>query len=85
MKHDQWSCDVCKGPVAFEKEKKGLTNQEITVVFRTEQDEGRSCAPYIQTVKLDICHDCLETMYCGHILFAEGAMGFNKYYFPNKP
>lgn len=71
-------CDICK------KEMSNIYKhdpQPLTVVFTTEQTEGRSVTPYLSTLKLDWCHDCEDTMLSGKMVFAQGAMGYNTYYF----
>lgn len=66
-------CDLC----GTDKAKKIKTS----VIFRTEQTEGRSVNPYLQIQELDICDDCLSTMMDGKQIYADGAQGHNKYYF----
>jgi hypothetical protein len=72
-------CDVknCEGLLTppFQKE-------EITVKFTTEQNEGRSCEPYLQKVDIHICKNCKEKLAKdGKYLQAYGAMGYNTYHF----
>ena len=63
-------CDVCK------KEVEKAIEVNYPVIFHTEQDEGKSCSPYISKEKLDLCNECAE-----RILMLEGwgAQGVNRY------
>lgn len=77
MKQEKYICDV-KG-CSNESEHK---QKDIQVIFDTEQTEGRSVKPYLDTVKIDICEKCLQTILKeGKYLHASGAMGHNEYYF----
>lgn len=70
------TCDVCK----VEK----LTDEKpikYQVIFSNEQTEGRTCKPYLSEYALDLCQPCLSVMLKGNMLFGEGAMGHNKFYF----
>ena len=70
-------CDVCS------KDKASETS--ISVVFTTEQCEGRPTKPYLQNVEIDLCDDCLgRVLLQGEHLFAHGAQGHNSYYFKEK-
>lgn len=72
------TCDVCDSQMSpVNKDEK----TEISVIQTTEQTEGRSCSPYLQTRKIDICNKCLEIILRGNMLFSHGAQGYNKYYF----
>lgn len=64
-------CDICG---------KQVVTRELTIPikFFTEQDEGRSCEPYISMTKVDICNDCLMKATNIH---ATGAQGYNEYHF----
>lgn len=53
----------------------------ITVVFTTEQTEGRSTPPYLEGAKLDFCKEHYQQYINTAPLKAEGAQGHNKYYF----
>lgn len=78
------SCDVCKKTLATTPiHHEDIPNRElITVRFDTEQDEGRSCKPYLQEVKIHICRGCKERIAkSGRYLGASGAQGYNNYYF----
>lgn len=77
MRKEHYICDICK------KEGNKITNhgQKMTVVFTTEQNEGRSTEPYFDTVVIDICEPCRTKLIEGKMLFASGAMGYNDYRF----
>lgn len=76
MKKEYLVCDVCKS------EEKVSHINKITVVFTTEQTEGRYVKPYLSEQNLDLCKDCIKMMTeKGRILFGSGAQGYNKYYF----
>lgn len=67
-------CDICKST-------DGVKSQRLSVVFLTEQNEGRATDPYIDTSPMDICEDCRKRIVTtGQIPFATGAMGFNDYF-----
>lgn len=67
-------CDTC----GAEKAQKIKTS----VVFVTEQTEGRPIQPYIQIHELDICFNCLaKIIRDGEQIYAHGAQGHNTYYF----
>lgn len=67
-------CDTCGA-----REAKRV---KTSVVFTTEQTEGRPTEPYIQIHELDVCDDCLEQMVGnGRQIYAHGAQGYNTYYF----
>lgn len=79
----QASCDVCKSDIDFFSLKYSNLQvpTNIHVVFTTEQTEGRSVDPYLSLETIDICPACMRTILGGKMLFAEGAMGNNTYYF----
>jgi hypothetical protein len=74
MKKEIYSCDVCKTECKVQ-------NQQLQVIFTTEQTEGRSIKPYLCMSKLDICNDCLDKVISGKAIFAHGAQGYNTFYF----
>lgn len=74
-------CDVCDGNIPV---KEGKHSEKIMVVMTTEQNEGRATEPYLQIVDLDICGKCKSKVISGKMLFAEGAMGHNKYFFKKR-
>ena len=68
-------CDICQS-------EKVIDNFKIQVLFTTEQTEGRGITPYnLSDEKLDLCESCRSHVLKGNYIFAEGAMGYNKYYF----
>lgn len=71
------TCDVC----ASEFGSAGHKNLQVSVIFTTEQTEGRGVAPYLSLQKLDLCNGCMKAVLNGNMLFAHGAMGYNNYYF----
>lgn len=78
MKLTKTICDVCNLKTSNEA-------VNIQVIFTTEQNEGKPCAPYLQSEKLDLCNNCLnKVLHDGYYIFAEGAMGSNKYFFKNR-
>lgn len=71
----EYYCDVC-GNKTENKE------SETPVIFTTEQNEGKSCHPYLSKEDLVLCDNCKKKMLTkGMFIFAEGAMGSNKYFF----
>lgn len=73
------TCDVCSSELTDISN--SLLRSSVTVVFTTEQTEGRSIKPYLSLQTMDMCPACLKTMLSGKMLFAHGAMGHNSYYF----
>ena len=72
------TCDICTEELStIHKNNK----QAITIIFETEQTEGKSCKPYITSAALDICNTCEEVVLSGKMIFGSGAQGHNKYYF----
>lgn len=55
--------------------------KSISVIFTTEQTEGRSCEPYVESIILDICSDCMKKYINGDQIRAKGAQEHNVYYF----
>lgn len=70
---EEYYCDVC-GDTANK-------NINTTVVFITEQTEGRDCEPYLDNKNIDICTSCLKEILKGKMLFGSGAQGYNSYWF----
>lgn len=55
---------------------------KLTVVFTTEQTEGRYTSPYLYSAELNLCKKHLdEVLINGKMVFANGAMGYNNYHF----
>jgi hypothetical protein len=53
----------------------------VSVVFTTEQDEGRATKPYLEIKDIDICESCFSFMTEKYrAIMAQGAMGYNKYF-----
>lgn len=71
------TCDICKNEMSSISH----NNRSLSVIFTTEQTEGRSIKPYISTEKLDWCKKCEENILKGNMVFAQGAQGYNIYYF----
>jgi hypothetical protein len=67
------TCDVCKLSEA--------TNTKMQIIFLTEQTEGRPTGAHFVIDELDICPSCLKVALAGNYLFAEGAQGYNRYWF----
>jgi len=74
-KEINYKCDICS---SNEPKYKGF---ELQVIFTTEQDEGRGVDHYLSDEKLDLCENCMKKILKGNYVFAEGAMGHNKYCF----
>lgn len=75
-KHESWSCDI--------KDCSNETNgkqKNLQVIFTTEQTEGKSVPPYLQSESIDICDSCMQRVVNGEAIFAYGAQGYNTYYF----
>lgn len=71
-------CDICSEKTKNEEEK-------LPIIFLTEQNEGRSCYPYLTKGNIVLCDRCKEKMLIeGIFIFAEGAMGYNNYFFKEK-
>ena len=73
IKHpDTFKCDLC----GAELEEDAVKHTSLLVRFTTEQNEGRSCEPYYQTIGLDLCPECLDKAIT---INASGCMGHNSY------
>ena len=69
-------CDIDK----CENEVKDFIQGAITVIFTTEQTEGRSVKPHLTNLRMDICEDCLATIILhNRIPTGSGAQGHNTY------
>jgi hypothetical protein len=66
------TCDICQKPATKMK-------QATSVVFTTEQTEGRYCTPYLVIMPLDLCGECFERIVCTTPLTAQGGQGHNIY------
>ena len=69
MKKEIIYCDICGDDKNATKEK-----QSVSVVFTTEQNEGRGTKPYLDIHLLDLCADCYEEILKGQAVFGSGAM-----------
>lgn len=70
-------CDICKQ----ELDSNGKKDVKLSVIFTTEQTEGRSCTPYLSLETLDLCKHHYDNLMRGKMIFAHGAMGYNTYHF----
>jgi hypothetical protein len=75
MKKQIIECDICK--VVSQK---SFIEEKLPIIFHTEQNEGRSCEPYLEFLKLDVCANCYQKILKGYAIHAEGAQGYNSYY-----
>lgn len=74
----EYYCDICN-------QKTNNEEQKTPVIFLTEQNEGRSCYPYLVQDNIVLCDKCMDKMLNqGIFIFAEGAMGSNKYFFKER-
>ena len=69
-------CDICESEIPINKDK-----LQISVIFTTEQAEGRAITPYLTRKSLHICDSCKSIILEGNMVFGSGAMGYNKYWF----
>lgn len=74
----EYFCDLCEKEV--DKQSK-LKSVSIPVKFTTEQNEGRSCTPYLEQHKFEVCESCIDRVVT---VGAYGAQGHNTYYHLNK-
>lgn len=77
MKTETFTCDIkdCGG-------KLGIKFRKLAIVMETDDNEGRSCEPYLATYEFDICAKCYVKMIDERkLISAYGAMGHNTYYF----
>ena len=75
------SCDIRKCDAKDNPVTQGV---KLQVIFTTDQTEGRSTSPYLTFATVDICGKCMSRVLQGEAIFAEGAQGYNEYYFKNK-
>ena len=68
-----FKCDICGKECDKEKD---IFSIAYPVIFITEQQEGKSCMPYIDVTRLDLCSKCANKV---SKIEAQGAMGYNKY------
>ena len=77
MKKELYFCDICKKEAPY-------PDTSLQVIFITEQTEGNSCNPHLDTVTIDLCNHCMQTILDGNYVFASGAQGSNEYFFKEK-
>jgi hypothetical protein len=77
MREELYKCDVCNRECGA----RGSMEPKRQVIFTTEQDEGRSVDPYLELVEIDICPECKKRVLRGEAIYAQGCMGYNRYYF----
>lgn len=77
MKKEIYYCDICKEKLDAER----TIEKNIQVIFVTEQNESKLTMPYLELVDLDWCEQCRYKALQGQAIFAEGAMGHNRYFF----
>ena len=80
MRKEVVFCDICNDQI-IQESTIAPPPKQYQIIFTTEQTEGRSCKPYIQNHTLDVCPKCEEKILTGHVLYGEGAMGYNHYSF----
>lgn len=74
MKVEKNLCDVCHNKAV-------LIGFRLTVIFTTDQTEGRNVDPYLSTERMDLCQKCQDFILKGNMLTGKGAMGHNTYTF----
>ena len=62
-------------------QEKDVDEVKMTVLFTTEQTEGRGVRTYLSYEKFDICSGCLDKVLKGNMIWGYGAQGNNTYYF----
>ena len=67
---DTYKCDVCG------KEVEHAVHVTAPVLWKTEQNEGRPCKPYVACERLDLCEECLHSVLA---IEASGCMGHNEF------
>ena len=69
------ACDLCGS-------RNNVEQHLITVIFTTEQTEGRSCPHYLSPEKVDLCDDDYQSMVTENRMpYGLGAQGHNLYAF----
>lgn len=81
MKKQTCYCDLCEAEVTNQPDNQG---KKMTVIFETEQNEGRTSEPYLVDKWVDICKDCLAKVLQGNPVYCSGAMGHDNFYFKVK-
>lgn len=80
MRASKYKCDICKKELFDFIASVDVFKQKMMVVFETEQQEGKKTKPYFDFVELDLCHKC-NKLAKKKIIRAEGAMGYNTFWF----
>ena len=87
----EYTCDICKQQIMLSSQKekdasylRDLKKTSISVIFTTEQNEGRSVTPYHTIQEVHLCQGCMNRVLSGEIPFAQGAQGYNTYYFKQR-
>ena len=70
----KYKCDICGSENA-------VRTHKLSVIFTTEQTEGRSSPFYFSITDIDLCYVHLQKALSGEQIFASGAMGCNRYWF----
>lgn len=68
-------CDTCSDKISSGR----FPTRILTVIFTTEQTEGRSVKPYLWNANLHICKGCEDRLTTGCVIVGEGAQGHNRY------
>lgn len=67
---DTFRCDICG------REVEHAESVTVPVLWKTEQNEGRPCEPYIACERLDLCEECLHSVLA---IEAIGCIGNNTF------
>ena len=73
----KFKCDICGSENA-------VLSHKLSVIFTTEQTEGRGRPLYFSTVEIELCDVHIKKALSGLQIFAAGAMGNNTYWFKAK-
>lgn len=59
-----------------------IKSMDVRVIFDHDQEDGKSkTSPYFENHKIDMCESCRKYMFDNRrIVYAYGAMGYNKFY-----
>ena len=84
MKHETYSCDIDLSKCT-QDHSGAIILKKVPVMFDHDQEDGKSkTTPYFEMKQLDICERCLgQIIRKKEIIYAHGAMGYNKYYLSN--
>jgi len=80
MEHIRITCDI-----ADRQHSELISRKKVPVMFDHDQEDGKSkMSPFFEMVDIDICEECFKEMTEKRILiYAYGAMGHNRYSFPD--